>query len=190
MSDESGEARCAFRADGVYVPTKMRGKLKEVSDMARLRLCQTTGCRLIYEVLNKYFGAKNKAGNPLEGFGASVWPRSAPFLAKSNDKRAQGTVVWFPKMTDDHNSRPRNGWQNLVSNRGKTITTTYVGPRARSEVENVASRFADNDHIVFVKSETTGELEFFGVFSCSKKGNVRTYTRKSDEINTADWQRR
>ena len=118
-----------------------------------------------------------------------MWPRNAPFLTKSNDNRARGTVVWFPKITDDPNSHPRNGWQNLVSNGGKTITTTYVGSRARPEVEKVASRYADNDHIVFVRDAKTGKLEFFGVFSCSKKGDVRTYTRIADVVNTADWQR-
>ena len=119
-----------------------------------------------------------------------MWPIRSQFLSKANDKCERGTVVWFPKITDDTNLRPRNGWRNVVSNEGKTITTTYAGDRLKSEVEIVASRYADNDHIVFVKGAKTGELEFFGIFFCAKKDDVRSYTRITDVINTEDWQRR
>ena len=158
--------------------------------MAKLTIGQTTRCRLIYEVLNQYFNAHNAKGNQLDGLQSSVWPQSSPFLSNPNDKCLRETVVWFPKITDDPKACTSNGWLNVVSDDGKSITTTYIGDKSESEVEIVAARYVGKDHIVFVKDATTDELVFFGVFSCSKKGNVRMYTRIAEDVNTADWQRR
>ncbi len=158
--------------------------------MSRINYGQMFRCR-IADLLNREFGARNGHGNQLDGYWRAAWPVGEPFLVDSNDKRNEATVVWFPVITDNAKADVEGDWLNVVNKDRSVITTTYIGDKPLAEVEKKAEKFVGKNHIVFARWEKKGmPHEFLGVYSCTKKGDVRTFRRIADSIETSDWVRR
>lgn len=156
--------------------------------MPRLECQQRIESHYIYEVLNTYFDARNKNGAPLGGWMRAVWPVGNPFLVNRQTNEAMEAVVWFPSVTEEREAVPKGDWRNVVMNDGSHITTTYMGARPLTEVEELAGRYLGKLHIVFARYEENAEdFVSLGIYSCSMVDNVRTFMRVADTIETMDW---
>lgn len=158
--------------------------------MSRIINGQQFDCKIV-DILNKHFAARTAQGMPLNGWYKSAWPWGAPFLINKHDTRREGTVVWFPVVTDNPNSGGTDGWVNIVNADRSVITTRYVGkaPIQEKVFEKIA-RFIGKNHIVFVRWEDrTADFEFYGVYTCTRRGETLVYRRYVDWIKTDDWQR-
>ena len=158
--------------------------------MSRIKCGKSFNSKIV-DILNREFDARNGDGKPLAGYRRAVWPVGEPFLANSNDKRNEATVVWFPVITDSAKADVEGDWRNVVNNDRSVITTTYIGDKPLAEVEENAGKFVGKNHIVFARwKKKRGPHEFLGVYSCTKKGDVRTFRRIADSIETSNWIRR
>ena len=158
--------------------------------MSKIKQGQTFNGKII-DILNTEFGATNTHGTSLAGWQHAVWPNSEPYLVNANDKQGVATVVWFPVVTDNSKSDVKSVWLNTVNKDRSVITTTYIGGKPLDEVETNAGKYVGKNHIVFASWEKKGApREFLGVYSCTKKGNERTFRRIADSIETSNWVRR
>jgi hypothetical protein len=156
--------------------------------MSRIKIGQKVVGSIV-DILNREFLARTKTGQPLAGWQRSAWPRSVPFLKEKGNSQNQA-VVWFPYVTDNSKAEDVAGWLNVVNRDRSVITTTYNNNDATFEdICQKVVEFIGKIHIIFGRSKTQKEIEFYGVYSSERDGDSFVYRRIAEEINTQDWQR-
>lgn len=88
-------------------------------------------------------------------------------------------VVWFPTILGGNNIF--KGWENVLSNGGRKITSRYVGNDPHEQKAQHV-RNLGKIHIAFARDKVSGDRYFIGVFESMNCNGSRIYNRIGTRI--------
>lgn len=149
-----------------------------VCAMGKISVGQRIVCRRMADVLRDIFGYDVKAV-------------PTGYKLPENEKY----IIWFIKLSKDHNGRSRFPWVDLLSSDENELVVSWGGDEFdKEDAEDGALKYINKLQIVFANRMGSVGYEFIGVFEC-QRGNAgswfqvdgkRHYKRVSVEIDVKE----